>query len=112
LDGQLDEMQSIGPRYRHLDDLGVPYCVTVAFQSLDDDAVTVHERDTMTQERRLERNVFPTSLTVSSHADSYTVTVGVTPWDGLDRAIPRSHHAARIPAGQAHVSLKVLPGAF
>ncbi|MFB9620557.1 glycine--tRNA ligase [Brooklawnia cerclae] len=46
-----DDAQAIGKRYRRQDEIGTPYCVTVDFESLDDDAVTVRERDTMTQER-------------------------------------------------------------
>ena len=48
---QYDESQSIGKRYRRQDEIGTPYCVTVDFESLDDDAVTVRDRDTMEQER-------------------------------------------------------------
>ncbi len=48
---QYDESQSIGKRYRRQDEIGTPYCVTVDFKSLDDDAVTVRDRDTMKQER-------------------------------------------------------------
>jgi glycyl-tRNA synthetase len=46
-----DETQSIGRRYRRQDELGTPYCVTVDFDSLEDRAVTVRERDSMEQVR-------------------------------------------------------------
>jgi glycyl-tRNA synthetase len=46
-----DETQAIGRRYRRQDELGTPYCVTVDFDTLDDRAVTVRERDSMTQDR-------------------------------------------------------------
>ena len=46
-----DETQAIGRRYRRQDELGTPYCVTVDFDSLEDQAVTVRERDSMEQER-------------------------------------------------------------
>jgi glycyl-tRNA synthetase len=46
-----DETQAIGRRYRRQDEIGTPYCVTVDFDSLDDDAVTVRDRDTMDQDR-------------------------------------------------------------
>jgi glycyl-tRNA synthetase len=46
-----DETQAIGKRYRRQDELGTPYCVTVDFDSLEDDAVTVRERDSMAQDR-------------------------------------------------------------
>ncbi|NOQ68117.1 glycine--tRNA ligase [Patescibacteria group bacterium] len=48
---QYDESQSIGKRYRRQDEIGTPYCVTVDFDSLEDEAVTVRDRDTMKQER-------------------------------------------------------------
>ncbi len=48
---EYDETQAIGRRYRRQDEIGTPYCVTVDFDSLDDDAVTVRERDSMEQER-------------------------------------------------------------
>jgi glycyl-tRNA synthetase len=46
-----DETQSIGRRYRRQDEIGTPLCVTVDFDSLDDKAVTLRDRDTMEQER-------------------------------------------------------------
>ena len=46
-----DETQSIGRRYRRQDELGTPYCVTYDFDSLEDGAVTIRERDSMDQER-------------------------------------------------------------
>jgi glycyl-tRNA synthetase len=46
-----DDSKSIGRRYRRQDEIGTPYCVTVDFQSLDDQAVTVRDRDTMEQDR-------------------------------------------------------------
>ena len=46
-----DETQSIGKRYRRQDEIGTPYCVTVDFDTLTDEAVTVRDRDTMEQVR-------------------------------------------------------------
>ena len=46
-----DDAGAIGRRYRRQDEIGTPYCVTVDFDTLEDDAVTVRERDTMAQER-------------------------------------------------------------
>ena len=46
-----DDSKAIGRRYRRQDEIGTPYCVTVDFQSLEDQAVTVRDRDTMEQER-------------------------------------------------------------
>ena len=48
---EYDETQSIGKRYRRQDEIGTPYCVTVDFDTLNDQAVTVRDRDTMKQER-------------------------------------------------------------
>ena len=48
---QYDDTQSIGRRYRRQDEIGTPYCVTVDFQSLEDNRVTVRERDLMLQIR-------------------------------------------------------------
>ncbi len=46
-----DETQNIGKRYRRQDEIGTPYCVTFDFDSLEDHAVTVRERDSMEQVR-------------------------------------------------------------
>jgi glycyl-tRNA synthetase len=46
-----DDAGAIGRRYRRQDEIGTPFCVTVDFDSLEDDAVTVRERDTMEQQR-------------------------------------------------------------
>jgi glycyl-tRNA synthetase len=46
-----DVTGSIGKRYRRQDEIGTPFCVTVDFDTLEDDAVTVRERDSMEQER-------------------------------------------------------------
>jgi glycyl-tRNA synthetase len=48
---ELDVTQSIGRRYRRQDEIGTPYCVTIDFETLDDGAVTVRDRDTMMQDR-------------------------------------------------------------
>jgi glycyl-tRNA synthetase len=46
-----DETQAIGRRYRRQDEIGTPFALTVDFDSLEDNAVTIRERDTMAQER-------------------------------------------------------------
>ncbi len=46
-----DETQSIGKRYRRQDEIGTPYCVTVDFDTANDNKVTIRERDSMVQER-------------------------------------------------------------
>ena len=47
----VDVTGSIGKRYRRQDEVGTPMCVTIDFDSLDDKAVTVRDRDSMEQER-------------------------------------------------------------
>ncbi|KRQ27317.1 MULTISPECIES: glycine--tRNA ligase [Mycobacteroides] len=46
-----DDAGAIGRRYRRQDEIGTPFCVTVDFDSLEDDSVTVRDRDEMTQQR-------------------------------------------------------------
>lgn len=46
-----DEAGSIGKRYRRMDEIGTPYCITIDFDTLEDDTVTIRERDTMEQIR-------------------------------------------------------------
>jgi glycyl-tRNA synthetase len=46
-----DDAGAIGRRYRRQDEIGTPFCITVDFDTLTDDAVTIRERDTMAQER-------------------------------------------------------------
>lgn len=48
---EFDDAGAIGKRYRRQDEIGTPFCITVDFDTLDDNAVTVRERDTMSQER-------------------------------------------------------------
>ena len=48
---QYDEKDSIGKRYRRQDAIGTPYCITIDYQTVDDDTVTIRYRDTMLQER-------------------------------------------------------------
>ena len=48
---QYDDSQSIGRRYRRQDEIGTPFCVTIDFDSLEDNQVTIRERDTMNQDR-------------------------------------------------------------
>ncbi len=48
---EFDDASAIGRRYRRQDEIGTPYCVTIDFDTLNDQAVTVRERDSMKQER-------------------------------------------------------------
>ena len=54
---QYDEKDAIGRRYRRQDAIGTPFCVTVDFQTLDDNTVTIRERDSLSQERVLIEKV-------------------------------------------------------
>ena len=51
LETEYDEKDAVGRRYRRQDALGTPYCITVDQQSLEDQTVTLRERDSMQQER-------------------------------------------------------------
>jgi len=46
-----DVTQAIGKRYRRQDEIGTPYCITIDFETIDDQAVTIRDRDTMAQDR-------------------------------------------------------------
>ncbi|MEO7061966.1 MAG: His/Gly/Thr/Pro-type tRNA ligase C-terminal domain-containing protein, partial [Lapillicoccus sp.] len=48
---EFDDAGAIGKRYRRQDEIGTPFCITVDFDTLDDQAVTIRERDTMAQQR-------------------------------------------------------------
>jgi len=48
---EFDDAQAIGRRYRRQDEIGTPYCITVDFETVQDQAVTIRERDSMRQER-------------------------------------------------------------
>ena len=48
---EFDDAGAIGRRYRRQDEIGTPFCITVDFDTLEDNAVTIRERDTMSQER-------------------------------------------------------------
>jgi glycyl-tRNA synthetase len=48
---EFDDAAAIGKRYRRQDEIGTPFCITVDFDTLDDQAVTIRDRDTMQQER-------------------------------------------------------------
>lgn len=48
---EFDDNGNVGKRYRRQDEIGTPYCITVDFDSLNDDTVTVRDRDTMKQDR-------------------------------------------------------------
>ena len=59
---EYDETQAIGRRYRRQDEIGTPYCVTFDFDSVEDQQVTIRERDSMTQRRVPIAELVPTLL--------------------------------------------------
>jgi glycyl-tRNA synthetase len=48
---QYDEKDAIGRRYRRQDAIGTPFCITIDFDTLEDNTVTIRDRDTLKQER-------------------------------------------------------------
>jgi glycyl-tRNA synthetase len=46
-----DNRGNIGKRYRYQDEIGTPYCITIDYETLENDTVTVRDRDSMKQER-------------------------------------------------------------
>ncbi|GAA4285333.1 glycine--tRNA ligase [Brevibacterium daeguense] len=56
---EFDDAGAIGRRYRRQDEIGTPFCITVDFDTLDDDSVTVRRRDDMSQERIAVPEVVP-----------------------------------------------------
>ena len=83
-----DDAGAIGRRYRRQDEIGTPFCITVDFDTLEDKAVTIRERDTMTQERvSLDQVRSPTWPSASS-APSHRAELEFRPWqDGDDFAL-------------------------
>ena len=85
-----DDASAIGRRYRRQDEIGTPFCVTVDFDTLTDDAVTVRERDSMKQERvahrRASRPTWPSAWTAADPpsrpgpAYQASATAGGTVW--------------------------------
>ena len=54
---QYDQSGAIGRRYRRQDEIGTPFCITIDGQTLEDDTVTIRERDSMLQERIKVSNI-------------------------------------------------------
>jgi len=75
-----DDAQSIGRRYRRQDEIGTPYCVTIDFQSLEDNQVTIRERDSMNQ-IRIPTAVLKQTLTAKlAGEDLFTLPPGGQVW--------------------------------
>ena len=93
-----DVTQSIGRRYRRQDEVGTPWCVTVDFDSLEDDAVTVRDRDTTEQVRVPDRR--PGGRAAPAHRR------GVAPPPGVHRRSTRNRPVR--PHGSAQATLRYL----
>ena len=63
---QYDEKDAIGKRYRRQDAIGTPYCITIDFQTLEDNTVTIRDRDTLKQERIAVSEIAQTVLAHTS----------------------------------------------
>jgi len=77
---QYDDTQSIGRRYRRQDELGTPYCVTIDFQSLEDNMATIRERDSMNQIRVPVPALKNTLLAKLSGEDLFVLPEGGKIW--------------------------------
>jgi glycyl-tRNA synthetase len=78
-----DESQSIGRRYRRQDEIGTPYCITIDFQSMEDEQVTIRDRDSMKQ-LRIPISELNNTLTAKLNGESFEVLpTGGSPWLGF-----------------------------
>ena len=75
-----DEAQSIGRRYRRQDEIGTPFSVTIDFQSLEDEQVTIRERDTMNQIRVPIKELKTTLAAKLSGEDLFVLPPGGQIW--------------------------------
>jgi len=75
-----DDAQSIGRRYRRQDEIGTPFCVTVDFQSLEDNQVTIRERDSMNQIRLPVEELQKTLAAKLAGEDLFVLPPGGTIW--------------------------------
>jgi len=78
-----DDTQSIGRRYRRQDEIGTPFCVTIDFQSLEDNQVTIRERDSLRQ-IRIPIEVLTTTLKAKLAGEPFDVLPpGGSHWSGF-----------------------------
>ena len=77
---EFDDTQSIGRRYRRQDEIGTPFCVTVDFQSLEDNRATIRERDTMNQIRVPISELKPTLSAKLGGEDLFVLPPGGEVW--------------------------------
>ncbi len=80
---QFDDTQSIGRRYRRQDEIGTPFCVTIDFQSLEDNQVTVRERDSMAQ---IRIPVADLKCTLAAKLAGESLTEGARVWKKEEKA--------------------------
>ena len=81
---QYDDAQSIGRRYRRQDEIGTPFCVTIDFQSLEDNMVTIRERDKMRQ-IRVPMEVLKSTLEAKLNGEPLDVLpLGGKKWSGFE----------------------------
>ena len=81
-----DDSQSIGRRYRRQDEIGTPFCVTVDFQSLEDNQVTIRERDSMNQIRVPISELKNTLQAKLEGEDLFVLPPGGQIWKGGENA--------------------------
>jgi glycyl-tRNA synthetase len=80
-----DDTQSIGRRYRRQDEIGTPFCITIDFQSLEDNQVTIRERDSLRQ-IRIPIEVLTTTLKAKLSSEPFDVLPpGGSHWLGFER---------------------------
>ncbi len=75
-----DDAQSIGRRYRRQDEIGTPFCVTIDFESLEDEQATIRERDTMNQIRVPIKELRTTLAAKLSGEDLFVLPPGGKIW--------------------------------
>lgn len=78
-----DDAQSIGRRYRRQDEIGTPYCVTIDFDTLEDNSVTIRDRDSMRQIRVPADRLLETILAKLSGEDFGILPEGGKHWLGF-----------------------------
>jgi glycyl-tRNA synthetase len=81
---QYDSAQSVGRRYRRQDEIGTPFCVTIDFQSLEDNQVTIRDRDSMRQ-IRVPIDSLDSTLDAKLGGESFEILPpGGTKWLGFE----------------------------
>ncbi len=84
---QYDDAQSIGRRYRRQDEIGTPFCITVDFQSLEDNQVTIRERDSMNQIRVPVSELKDTLAAKLSGEELFVLPPGGKIWKGGEQGM-------------------------